>query len=104
MSTTHNDPVSAQYNAKKKTVVIAFKSGAEVSLPVRLLEMITWSDDVDGWVSIAPSDAELEAVEVSGNHLFWDELGQDFLIADLMAGVYGRPEWMRQLEESLVTA
>ncbi|MEL7053619.1 MAG: hypothetical protein AAGM45_17795 [Cyanobacteria bacterium J06588_5] len=100
----HNDPVSARYERSKKAVVVTFRNGAEMSLPVRLLEMITWDDKADGWVPISPSDEQLEAVAVGGDHLYWDEIGQDFLIPDLMAGIYGRPEWMRQLEERLAVA
>lgn len=92
MSTMHNEPVSARYERNQKSVAIAFRNGPEMSLPVRLLEMIAWSDEADGWVAIAPSNEQLEAVAIGGNHLYWDELGQDFLGSDLMAGVYGRPE------------
>lgn len=104
MSTMRNDPVNARFESSRRVVVVTFADGSEIAWPVLLLEMIIWSEKDDGWVQIKPTNEQLEAVCVGGDHLYWDELGQDFLISDLMAGVYGRPEWMRQLESRMETA
>ena len=45
------------------------------------------------------TDQQLANVEIygSGKYILWDELGQSVSIADLLAGIYGREEWMRSL-------
>ncbi|MGB3514974.1 MAG: DUF2442 domain-containing protein [Elainellaceae cyanobacterium] len=54
----------------------------------------------DAWLPLAePTDEQLAKVEVygGGQYILWDKLGQVFKVADLLAGVYGREEWMKQL-------
>ncbi|MEM6449752.1 MAG: hypothetical protein AAF703_05490 [Cyanobacteria bacterium P01_D01_bin.105] len=45
-----------------------------------------------------------EAVELSGEHVYWDELGQGFRISDLNAGIYGRESWMAKLQQQMAIA
>jgi hypothetical protein len=42
---------------------------------------------------------QLANVEVygGGQYILWNKLGQVFKISDLLAGVYGREEWMKKL-------
>jgi len=56
------------------------------------------------WVPIEATEAQLEAVELSREHIFWDELGQDFRISDLKAGIYGRESWMAKIRQQIAIA
>ena len=88
---------SASYNRSNRSLMIQFLDGSTLSIPVRLLEMIRY--DGSEWVSLKPSDEQLEAVEVSchGNLIIWDDIGQRYRISDLKQGRYGRKAWMDSL-------
>lgn len=59
------------------------------------------SYDGNDWVPVKATEAQLEAVELAGEHTFWDELGQDFRISDLKAGIYGREHWMAKIRQQI---
>ena len=65
------------------------------------LEMLKWTGEE--LVEIQkPSDEDLSDVRVwgGGDSIYWPKLEQVFAIADLMAGIYGRPAWMEKLSVS----
>jgi hypothetical protein len=86
------------YDSNAKEVIVTLKDGSRHAWPVRLLEMV--QSEPDAWVSIKNiTDQQLADVEVygGGRYILWDELGQSFSIADLLAGIYGREAWMQGL-------
>ena len=97
-----NKAVDAYYDRDRKALVIEFADGSAGIWPVRLLEMVKY--DGNAWVPVEASEAQLEAVELGGEHVYWDELGQDFRICDLKAGVYGREPWMTKLQQQIAVA
>ncbi|MBE9060982.1 hypothetical protein [cf. Phormidesmis sp. LEGE 11477] len=50
------------------------------------------------------TEAQLEAVDLGGEHVYWDEIGQDFRVSDLKAGIYGREVWMAKIEQQMAIA
>ena len=89
---------NAIYDAATKEVVVTMKDSSCHAWPVRLLEMV--KSEPDAWVPLKNvTDKQLANVEVygGGKYILWDELGQSFSIADLLAGIYGREEWRRSL-------
>ncbi|MEO1396475.1 MAG: DUF2442 domain-containing protein [Cyanobacteria bacterium J06634_5] len=61
-----------------------------------MLELVRYDGNV--WVPVEATEEQLEAVDLGGDHVYWDELGQDFRISDLKAGIYGREPWMAKLQ------
>lgn len=89
---------SVVYDATTQEVEVTLRDGSRHVWPIRLLEMV--QSGVAGWVPLAGvTDEQLAKVEVygGGQYIMWDELGQVFKVSDLLAGVYGREEWMKQL-------
>ena len=97
-----NRAVNAYYDRDRKTLVVEFADGSAGIWPVRLLEMVRY--DGSDWVPVEATDTQLEAVELGGEHVYWDELGQDFRIDDLKAGIYGRGPWMAKIQEQMAIA
>ena len=91
-----NNAIKAHYDRERKALVIDFADGSAGIWPLCLLEMVRY--DGNDWVPVEATEAQLEAVELAGEHIFWDELGQDFRISDLKAGIYGREPWMAKLQ------
>lgn len=98
----HNKAIRAYYDRKLEALVIDFADGSAGIWPVRLLEMVRY--DGDDWVTVEATEAQLEAVELGGDHIYWDELGQDFRISDLKAGIYGRDPWMAKIQRQMAIA
>lgn len=92
---------SASYNRHKRTLAIQFLDGSILSIPVRLLEMISYNGSE--WLRVKPSDEQLEAVEVSyhGSRIIWDDIRQRDRISDLKQGVYGWKAWIDGLRAAL---
>ncbi|PSN12859.1 hypothetical protein C7293_18370 [filamentous cyanobacterium CCT1] len=89
---------SVVYDATTREVVVTLRDSSRHVWPIGLLEMV--ESKADAWVPLTgPTDEQLSNVEVygGGRYILWDELGQVFKIADLLAGVYGREEWMQKL-------
>ncbi len=89
---------SVVYDATTREVVVTLKDSSRHVWPIRLLEMV--ESGADAWVPLTElTDEQLAHVEVygGGQYILWDELGQVFKVADLLAGVYGREEWMQKL-------
>lgn len=95
----HNKAVNARYDRERKALVVDFADGSTNIWPVRLLEMVKYENNA--WVPVEPTEAQLEAVELGGEHIYWDALGQDFRISDLKAGIYGRKPWMAKLQQQM---
>lgn len=53
---------------------------------------------------VEATEEQLEAVEPGEDHVYWDELGQDFRISDLKAGIYGREPWIAKLQQQMAIA
>ena len=92
---------SASYDRSNKALVIQFLDGSILSIPIRLLEMVRY--DGSEWISVEPSDEQLDAVEVSyhGDRIIWDDIGQRYRISDLKQGIYGRKAWMDGLQAAI---
>ncbi|MGB3571237.1 MAG: hypothetical protein WA783_10060 [Phormidesmis sp.] len=88
--------IDAHYDCERKALVVDFADGSAGIWPVHLLEMIRYNGNA--WVPIKATEAQLSAVVLGGEHVYWDELGQDFRIADLKAGIYGRELWMERIQ------
>ncbi|MBD2232561.1 hypothetical protein [Phormidium tenue] len=89
---------SVVYDATTREVVVTLRDDSRHAWPVRLLEMV--QSGADAWFPVTGlTDEQLAEVEVygGGKYILWDELGQVFKVADLLAGVYGREEWMKKL-------
>jgi len=97
-----NKAINAHYDREQKALVIDFADGSAGIWPVCMLEMVRY--DGNDWVPVEATEAQLEAVELSGEHVFWDELGQDFRISDLKAGIYGREPWMARIQQKMAMA
>ncbi|MEL7067077.1 MAG: DUF2442 domain-containing protein [Cyanobacteria bacterium J06581_3] len=95
----HNKATNAYYDRERKALVVDFADGSTSIWPVRLLEMVRY--DGDDWVPVEATETQLEAVELGGEHIYWDELDQDFRISDLKAGIYGREPWMASLTNAI---
>ena len=92
---------SASYDRSNQALVIQFLDGSILSIPVHLLEMVRY--DGSEWLSVEPSDEQLDAVEVSyhGDRIIWDDIGQRYRISDLKQGIYGRKAWMDGLQAAM---
>lgn len=55
-------------------------------------------------VPVEATEAQLEAVELGREHIYWDELGQDLRISDPKAGIYGREPWMAKIQQQMAMA
>jgi len=97
-----NKAIHVHYDRGRKALVVDFADGSAGIWPVRLLEMVRY--DGNDWVPVNATEAQLEAVALGGEHVFWDELDQDFRIADLKAGVYGRESWMKEIKRQMAIA
>ncbi|NJM99386.1 MAG: DUF2442 domain-containing protein [Phormidesmis sp. RL_2_1] len=95
-----NKAINARYDREHKALVVDFADGSAGIWPVRLLEMVRY--DGNAWVPVEATEAQLEAVALGGEHIYWEELGQDFRVSDLKAGIYGREPWMAKLEQQMV--
>lgn len=94
-----NKAINAHYDRAHKSLVVEFADGSASMWPMRLLEMVRY--DGRNWVPVEATETQLEAVEPGGERVYWDELGQDFLISDLKAGIYGRDAWMTKIEQQM---
>ena len=97
-----NKAINAHYDRERKALVVEFADGSAGIWPVRLLEMVRY--DGNNWVPVEATETQLEAVALGGEHIYWDELGQDFRICDLKAAIYGREPWMAKLEQQMAIA
>jgi len=97
-----NKAIDAHYDRERKALVVDFADGSTSIWPVRLLEMVKY--DGNDWALVEASEAQLEAVELGGEHIYWEELGQEFRIGDLKAGIYGREPWMEKIQQQMAMA
>ena len=97
-----NKAIDAHYDCERKALVVDFADGSAAIWPVRPLEMVRY--DGNAWVPVEATEAQLEAVELGGEHIYWDELGQDFCTSDLKAGIYGHEPWMAKIQQQMAIA
>ena len=94
--------VSTRYLASSQELEIALNDGSRHLIPVDKLEMVEETDNA--FVPIAkPTDEQLSNVKVwgGGSAIYWESLEQVFRVDELMAGIYGRPEWMEKLSATI---
>ena len=90
--------IAAEYLKASRELKVTLDDGSKHLWPVDRLEMETWTGN--GFEAIAnPSDEDLSDVQVwgGGSSVYWTKLKQVFEIDELLAGVYGSPEWMDSL-------
>lgn len=89
---------SVIYDMTTKEVIVTLKDGSRHAWPVHLLEMV--ESKPEAWVPLENiTEQQLADVKVygGGQYILWDELGQVFSVANLLAGIYGREAWMNRL-------
>ena len=93
--------IEVRYLPNTREVEIRLDDFSGLIYRVDRLEMLVWTGEK--LVEIAkPSDEDLADVRVwgGGDSIYWPKLEQVFAIADLQAGIYGRPVWMQRLSVS----
>ena len=79
----------AYYEPQSRRVVIELKSGATFGFPCELAQGLSGASDEDlSTIEISPSAGGLR----------WPRLDVDFSLYGLIQGVFGDPDWMRQLQ------
>jgi hypothetical protein len=68
--------------------VVDLKNGATFIFPCRL---------VQGLRGASPADIEQVKLGPRGSALYWDNIGVDFSLASLMAGIFGTRAWMSEI-------
>ncbi|MBE9061237.1 DUF2442 domain-containing protein [cf. Phormidesmis sp. LEGE 11477] len=94
--------VSARYISSSRELEITLDDGSRHLIPVDRLEMVESAPDA--YVPIAkPSDEQLGDVKVwgGGSAIYWESIEQVFRVDELMAGIYGRPAWMKNISVSV---
>lgn len=94
--------ISVRYLSTTREVEIRLEDFSGLLCQVDRLEMLRWTGEE--LVEIQnPSDEDLTDVRVwgGGDSIYWQKLEQVFAIADLKAGIYGRPKWMEKLSVSV---
>lgn len=90
-----------RYLSATREVEIRLEDFSGLLYQVDRLEMLKWTGEA--LVELQrPSDDDLSDVRVwgGGDSIYWPKLEQVFAIADLKAGIYGRPAWMEKLSVS----
>ena len=97
-SEDHRRAISAKYLSDSRELEIALEDGSRHFIPVDRLEMV--ENTPDAFIPIArPTDTQLTNVKVwgGGASIYWESIGQIFLVEELVAGIYGRTAWMESL-------
>ncbi|MEO0770157.1 MAG: DUF2442 domain-containing protein [Cyanobacteria bacterium J06649_4] len=90
--------ISAEYLSESRELKVTLDDGSKHLWPVDRLQMEIWTG-----TDFAPldtcSDEDLSDVKVwgGGSSIYWEKLKQVFEVDELLAGVYGSPEWMESL-------
>lgn len=79
---------SARYDAEVHALVIELTNGVIVSTPIHLLQ---------GLEGATAQTLAAVVVGPRGASLHWEELGVDFSVAGLLAGVFGTRAWMAEV-------
>ena len=93
--------IGVRYLHSAREVEIRLDDLSGLLYKVDQLKMLQWTGEE--LVEIQkPFDEDLSDVRVwgGGDSIYWPKLEQVFAIADLMAGIYGRPAWMEKLSVS----
>lgn len=82
--------LAARYDQAGGRLTLELENGATVILPVESLQGLS------GAGGDALGEVELWS---NGAAVHWEQLDADFLVADLVRGVFGGKTWMRELRE-----
>jgi hypothetical protein len=80
--------IAAHFDPDGAALIVVLRSGAEVKIPVALIEGLADSSD--------EARCRIE-VSLSGLGLHWPELDLDLSVPGLLAGVFGTRKWMDNL-------
>ncbi len=85
---TEPQAAAVKYDARRKAAVISLTNGCLLTIPVRLLEGLAGA-----------TTKQLANVVTLGEGIAieWPALDQQFAVAALLNGVFGFPQWMKQL-------
>ncbi len=92
--------VSARFILASREVEITLEDGSRHAWPVDKLEML--ENTPNGFEPVInPPNELLTDVQIwgGGSSIYWKKLGQIFAVEDLLAGCYGRKQWMEKLRE-----
>lgn len=85
-----NEPRASavRYDATTRRIVISFATGAEMIVPVHLLEGLAGA-----------TDEQITEVEILGDGygLHWETLDVDLTVPGLVMGVFGTAKWMAKV-------
>jgi hypothetical protein len=90
--------IAVRYIAESEELEIVLEDSSRHLIPVSRLEMV--EETPNAFVPIRkPSKHQLSDVKVwgGGASVYWESIGQIFLVEELIAGIYGRPAWMESL-------
>ncbi len=76
------------YDRETNRVVVDLKNGATFIFPCKL---------VQGLRDASRQDIEQVKLGPRGSALYWDNIGVDFSLASLMAGIFGTRAWMSEI-------
>ena len=79
---------SVRYDQRTDRVVVELNNGAALVIPRRLMQ---------GLESATPAQMRKGAIWGDGLYLEWDALDAQFLVRQLLRGVFGSPTWMSEL-------
>lgn len=88
--TRQNEPRASavRYDAATRRIIISFASGAEMIVPVHLLEGLAGATD--------DQIAEVELLG-AGYGLHWETLDVDLTVPGIVMGVFGTAKWMAKI-------
>lgn len=89
---------AARYVTDSRDLEITLDDGSRHLIPVDRLEMVKNTSDAFAPIE-KPTNEQLADVKIwgGGASIYWESIEQIFLVEELMAGVYGRPAWMKRL-------
>jgi hypothetical protein len=95
--------ISVRFIHESREVEITLDDGSRHAWPVDRLEML--DNTPDGFKPVLnPPNELLTDVQIwgGGTSIYWEKLGQIFSVDDLLAGCYGRKQWMETLSVGAV--
>jgi len=86
---------SARYDRKNDRLIVELKTGVVLSIPSHLLQGVAGAG--------AALIAKVE-IDSRGYSLHWEELDAALSVPGLLAGVFGSPQWMNELQANAATS
>ena len=95
---------AVQYLPISREVEVLLSDGSRHAWRVDNLEMLT---NVDGQVVPLPAPSREQLLDVipygGGAYIYWPQIEQMFELEVLLAGVYGRESWMKNLKVAAIS-